>query len=220
MLQVTPKLKKDLDNRAVPAASVLPLPARDAAGGGGVGSQKLMNALPATERKANQPLFPASTVTESQRLQTRVPVILGEATFRGMIPVDGIICGQPGQNGGLMSLKQHGRTFFGSEPELNGEITFVDMIRVNGHIAGSVQSKKGTLIVDAAAHVDANVDVAIAVIAGTVTGDIVAHQRVELGPSAKIYGNIWTRSLAIQSGAIFEGVCQMLEDKQDTRAGV
>jgi cytoskeletal protein CcmA (bactofilin family) len=132
-----------------------------------------------------------------------------------MIAVDGIINGQPGNSGGSTSLRQHNRTCFGSDAELNGEITFIDMIRVNGHIAGSVHSKKGTLIVDTAARVDANVDVAVAVIAGTVTGDIVAHQRVELAPSAKIYGNIWTRSLAIQSGAIFEGVCQMLEDKQD-----
>ena len=214
MLPATPKRKEDLDNRAVPASNMPPLPARDAAGGSGSGAQKLMNALPTPPRKANQP-FPSSTVTEGQRLQTRVPVIIGEATFRGMIPVDGSICGQPGQSGGLTTLRQHGRTFFGSDPELSGEITFADMLRVNGHIAGSVQSKKGTLIVDAAARVDANVDVAIAIIGGTVTGDIVAHQKVELGPSAKIYGNIWTRSLAIQSGAIFEGVCQMLEDKKD-----
>ena len=216
MLQVTPKVKKDRDSRAAPAANILPLPARETAASDNVGVQKLVNTLPASQPGSNQSLFPGSTVTEGQRLQTRVPVILGEATFRGMIPVDGIISGQPGSSGGAMSLRQHGRTFFGTDPELNGEITFVDMIRVNGHIAGSVHSRKGTLIVDQTARVDANVDVAIAVIAGIVTGDIVAHQRVELAPSAKIYGNIWTRSLAIQSGAIFEGVCQRLEDEKDS----
>lgn len=215
MLQVTPKFKEDLDARAVPASNVRPLIPQETVGGNGLGGQKLMNSLPAPQRKSNQPLFAAPTIREGQRQQTRVPAILGEAIFRGMIPVDGIVNGQPGSNGGSMNLRQHGRSFFGSEPELSGEIAFVDMIRVNGHIAGSVHSKKGTLIVDAGARVDANVDVAIAVIAGTVTGDIVAHQRVELGPSAKIFGNIWTRSLAIQGGAIFEGVCQMLEDKED-----
>jgi cytoskeletal protein CcmA (bactofilin family) len=131
-----------------------------------------------------------------------------------MIAVDGIISGQPGGSGGSMNLRQHGRTFVGTEPELSGEITFVDMIRVNGHIAGSVQSRKGTLIVDQAGRVDANVEVAIAVIAGVVSGDIVAHKRVELAPSAKIYGNIWTRSLVIQNGAIFEGACQRLGDEK------
>jgi cytoskeletal protein CcmA (bactofilin family) len=62
------------------------------------------------------------------------------------------------------------------------------------------------------ARVDANVEVAVAVIGGVVNGDIVAHQRVELGPEARINGNIWTQSIAIQPGAIFEGVCRMLQN--------
>lgn len=215
MLQATPKVKEDVDSRGAPASRALPA-SREVSPGNGPGAQKLMSAVPAPQRKSNQALLPGATVANGQRVQTRIPAILGEATFRGMIAVDGLISGQPGNSGGSMSIRQHGRTFFGSDPELSGEITFVDMIRVIGHIAGSVHSKKGTLIVDTAAHVEANVDVAIAVISGTVTGDIVAHQKVELAPSAKIYGNIWTRSLAIQSGAIFEGVCQMLEDKKDS----
>jgi len=167
------------------------------------------------QRNANQPQFPAQRAVESRDLQTRVPAILGEVTFRGTIPVDGIVFGQPGANGGALSVRQRGRTYFGNEPELNGEMRFIDMLRVNGHIAGNVYSKKGTIIIDSAAQVDADVEVSIAVIKGIVNGDIVAHQRVEVEATAKIYGNIWTRSLAIQSGAIFEGVCQMLEGKED-----
>jgi len=214
MLQTTPKLKEDLDSRVAPASRALPLAKREVNPGHGLGAQKLMNAVPAPQRNSNPPTSTDARATDGRQQQTRVPVILGEATFRGMIAVDGMISGQPGTSGGSFSFRQHTRTFFGTDPELTGEITFVDMIRVNGHIAGSVHSQKGTLIVDIAARVDASVDVAIAVIAGTVTGDIVAHQRVELAPSAKIYGNIWTRSLSIQSGAIFEGECQMLEDKK------
>jgi cytoskeletal protein CcmA (bactofilin family) len=170
---------------------------------------------PATpQRKANQPTFPAIRPTEGQDFQTRVPVIIGEATYRGSIQAEGVIVGQPGNNGTTLSLRQRSK-LFGTEPELSGEICFKDMLRVNGHIAGTVQSQKGTLIVDVSARIDADVEVAIAVIGGTVHGDIVAHQRVEVGSTAKIYGNIWTRSLAIQRGAIFEGVCQMLADNED-----
>jgi len=68
------------------------------------------------------------------------------------------------------------------------------------------------LIVDATARVDADVEVGVAVISGQVNGDIVAHQRVEIGPNAQIRGNIWTRSIQIRNGAIFEGVCRMLEE--------
>lgn len=110
-------------------------------------------------------------------------------------------------------MRQRSRVFF-NEPEFSGAISFRDMIRVNGHIAGSICSQKGTLIVDISARVDANVSVAVAVIGGTVNGDIVAHQRVEIGPNAKIYGNIWTRSIEIKHGAIFEGICTMIADEQ------
>jgi cytoskeletal protein CcmA (bactofilin family) len=95
---------------------------------------------------------------------------------------------------------------------LNGELTFKDAVRVSGHIAGTVSSSNGTFIVDVGARVDARIDVAVAVISGTVNGDIIARERVEIGPVAKIHGNIWTRSITIKDGAIFEGVCRMIEE--------
>lgn len=215
MLQTKAKLESDADSRPVAKPTLLPRTGNDSTGGTGLAVQKVANVRLAPPRKANQPQFPAARPAITAETQTRVPVILGEATYRGMLPVDGIVFGQPGANGGSLGVRQRGLTFFGNDPELNGEISFIDMLRVNGHIAGSVYSKKGTLIVDTSALIDADVEVCIAVIGGTVNGDIVAHQRVELGPTAKIYGNIWTRSLEIRSGAIFEGVCQMIEDKTD-----
>jgi cytoskeletal protein CcmA (bactofilin family) len=148
------------------------------------------------------------------KFQTRVPVITGEAHYTGMILVDGVVSGQLGGSGMSLSVRQKARPFVPSEPELSGEINFRDMLRVNGHIAGIIYSQRGTLIVDIGAKVDANVEVAVAVIGGTVNGDIVAHERIEIGPGAKIYGNIWTRSLAIRDGAIFEGVCRMIEEER------
>ena len=139
-----------------------------------------------------------------------MPVLVGEAHYKGMLAVEGVITGQLGSSA-CLNVHQRSKAF-GSSPELAGEISFRDMLRVNGHIAGTVYSKAGTLIVDTSSRVDANVEVAVAVISGSVYGDIVAHQRVEIGPNAKIHGNIWTRSLEIKDGAIFEGVCKMIGD--------
>lgn len=147
---------------------------------------------------------------ESKNYQTRLPVITGEVHYKGILPIDGVLVGQPGGNGGSLGVRQKSGSVFASQPELSGEINFRGMVRVNGHIAGTVYSKGGTLIVDSTATVDANVEVAVAVIGGTVRGDIVAHERIELGPRARIYGNIWTRSIAIKDGAVFDGVCTMI----------
>jgi cytoskeletal protein CcmA (bactofilin family) len=148
---------------------------------------------------------------DAGRIQTRTPVITGEVNYKGLLPIDGIITGQLGGNGGSLAIRQKSGNL-ATGPELSGEITFREVVRVNGHIAGSVYSEGGTLMVDDTARVDANIEVAVAMINGTINGDIFAHQRVEIGPNAKIYGNIWTRSIAIKDGAEFQGVCTMIED--------
>jgi cytoskeletal protein CcmA (bactofilin family) len=187
--------------------------------------QRLPNALAGTEQPT-----PVQTVADipgavplvrprrdqnSYSFQARTPVITGEATFRGMMPVDGLITGQLGAGGSSLSVKQRSRCNSAeSEPELTGEIDFKDMLRVNGHIAGKVTSRKGTLIVDPSALVDGDIDVGSVVVSGTVNGDVIGHERVELGHAAIINGNIATRTLTMKPGAVFQGDCRMLKDEK------
>src|SRR3954453_3793393 len=104
--------------------------------------------------------------------------------------------------------------FVGGGPVVTGEANFKAMMRVDGHLSGRVSSSSGTLIVGANGKVDANIEVAVAVIHGTINGDIIATQRLELGRAAKVNGNIQTPSLIIEQGAIFEGTCKMLQMSQ------
>ncbi|HEU0252565.1 MAG TPA: polymer-forming cytoskeletal protein [Pyrinomonadaceae bacterium] len=101
--------------------------------------------------------------------------------------------------------------FVGGGTVVTGEANFKAMMRVDGHLSGRVSSTSGTLIVGNNGKVDANIEVAVAVIHGTINGDIIATQRLELGRSAKVNGNIQTPSLIIEQGAIFEGSCKMLQ---------
>ena len=101
--------------------------------------------------------------------------------------------------------------FVGGGTVVTGEANFKAMMRVDGHLSGRVSSTSGTLIVGSNGKVDANIEVAVAQIHGTVNGDIIATQRLELGRSAKVNGNIQTPSLVIEQGAVFEGSCKMLQ---------
>jgi cytoskeletal protein CcmA (bactofilin family) len=103
--------------------------------------------------------------------------------------------------------------FVGNGTALTGEASFKGMLRVDGHLSGKVNSEGGTLIVGNNGQVDADIEVAIATIHGTVNGDIVASQRLELGRAAKVTGNIQTPSLVIEQGAVFEGSCRMVQLK-------
>ncbi|HJT65846.1 MAG TPA: polymer-forming cytoskeletal protein [Pyrinomonadaceae bacterium] len=101
--------------------------------------------------------------------------------------------------------------FVGGGTDVTGEANFKAMMRVDGHFSGRISSSSGTLIVGNNGTVDANIEVAVAVIHGTINGDIIATQRLELGRAAKVHGNIQTPSLVIEQGAIFEGSCKMIQ---------
>ena len=107
--------------------------------------------------------------------------------------------------------------FVGGGTTVSGELTFKAMLRVDGHLAGRVASQDGTLIVSAGGQLDADIEVAVAQINGTVNGDVVATKRIELGRVAKVYGNIQTPALVVEQGAIFEGTCRMmhLQEEED-----
>jgi cytoskeletal protein CcmA (bactofilin family) len=105
--------------------------------------------------------------------------------------------------------------FVGSGTMLTGETNFKAMLRVDGHLTGRVHSESGTLIVGTTGMVDANLTVASAVIHGTVNGDIIATERIELGRTAKVMGNIQTPSLMMDQGALLEGSCSMIKQRSE-----
>jgi len=103
--------------------------------------------------------------------------------------------------------------FVGNGTTLTGEANFKGMLRVDGHLSGRVSSQDGTLIVSTGGQVDADVEVSIAQIYGTVVGNITATKRIELGRVAKVTGDIQTPALVIEQGAVFEGSCRMQQIK-------
>lgn len=101
--------------------------------------------------------------------------------------------------------------FVGSGTVVTGEASFKAMMRIDGQLSGRISSSSGTLVIGTNGRVDANIEVAVATVHGTVNGDIIASQRLELGRSAKVSGNIQTPSLMIEQGAVFEGSCKMTQ---------
>ena len=97
----------------------------------------------------------------------------------------------------------------GNGTTLTGEANFKGMLRVDGHLSGRVSSQDGTLIISSGGQVDADIEVSVAQVYGTVVGNITASKRIELGRVARVTGDIQTPALIIEQGAIFEGSCRM-----------
>jgi len=93
--------------------------------------------------------------------------------------------------------------------EIEGVVRFADELRVDGHIAGRVESEKGRLLVGESGTIEADVYVAVASLSGTMTGTLVATSRVEIHATGRFYGRIQSPALIIEEGAVFEGQCEM-----------
>ena len=104
--------------------------------------------------------------------------------------------------------------FVGHGTTLTGETDFHAMLRVDGHLIGTVSSESGTLIIGTNGHVDANIMVAAAMVNGTVNGDIFATEKLHLGRTARVMGNIQSPRLIVEEGAILEGSCNMLKARE------
>lgn len=104
--------------------------------------------------------------------------------------------------------------FVGHGTTLTGETQFHAMLRVDGHLIGTVTSDSGTLIIGTNGQVDANIIVAAAMVNGTVNGDIYATEKLHLGRTARVMGNIQSPRLIVEEGAILEGSCNMLKARE------
>ena len=91
---------------------------------------------------------------------------------------------------------------------IDGSLTTSGDLRINGRAHGTVHCD-GTLTVSEDAVVDANVDAAGVVVAGTLTGDVTCRGRFEIRPTGVVRATVQTAALVIHEGAVYEGQLRM-----------
>lgn len=110
-------------------------------------------------------------------------------------------------------------TLLGRDTTIEGTLTFKETIRVDGHIIGKLISRDGTVIIGENATLEADIQVAVAIIRGKVIGRIEAKQRVEIYAPANVEGDISAPTVSIDSGVIFNGKCQMVSQQTGSVQG-
>jgi cytoskeletal protein CcmA (bactofilin family) len=106
------------------------------------------------------------------------------------------------------------QTFLGLETTLEGKLAFEGTVRLDGHFAGSIESKEGVMVVGEKAVIHADILVHTAVVCGEVSGNIRATNRIELHQPARVFGDLSAPVVIIDAGVIFHGNCNM-EPKDD-----
>ncbi len=99
-------------------------------------------------------------------------------------------------------------TLVGGNTKINGDVHFEGGCHVDGTVNGSVSAdleSEAALSVSEDGHIEGGVTVPYVVLHGIVKGDVCASQRVELGPTARVIGNVYYNLIEMAIGAEING---------------
>ncbi|HYJ39159.1 MAG TPA: polymer-forming cytoskeletal protein [Steroidobacteraceae bacterium] len=99
-------------------------------------------------------------------------------------------------------------TLLGKTATLNGDLEFSGGLHLDGRVNGNVSSNAtdgGALSVSESGFIEGNVEVTNIVMNGTVNGDMHARDRLVLGGSARVNGNVHYGVIEMAPGAVITG---------------
>jgi cytoskeletal protein CcmA (bactofilin family) len=101
-------------------------------------------------------------------------------------------------------------TMVGEGASFEGTVIVPHGIRIDGAFKGKIEASE-MLTVGNTGVVEADIKAKSIIIGGKVSGNITAAERIELECRASFVGDLQTRDLVINEGAIFHGKSQMKE---------
>lgn len=117
------------------------------------------------------------------------------------------------------------KSLIASGSHIEGNVHFVDGLRIDGHVTGDVRANPGDasiLVISETAVITGQLHAEHIIINGSVTGPIFSTRLIELQPKARIVGDVLYSSLELHQGAMVTGQLQPrntmpeLDDDQKT----
>ena len=99
-------------------------------------------------------------------------------------------------------------TLVGPNSRVNGDLHFEGGCHIDGTVKGSVSAdpdSSSALSISEDGGIEGGVAVPYVVLHGIVRGDVYASQRVELGPTARVIGNVYYNLIEMAIGAEING---------------
>jgi len=99
-------------------------------------------------------------------------------------------------------------TLVGANTRISGDLHFSGGCHVDGTVNGSVTAdpeSQSALSISEEGNIDGGVTVPYVVLNGIVRGDVCANRRVELGPTARVIGNVYYNLIEMAIGAEING---------------
>ncbi len=103
---------------------------------------------------------------------------------------------------------------------IKGEISGREDLFIDGDVQGSVHITHGNVTVGPNGHVTADIEAREIVVRGKVQGTLRGQERVHIGRTGQVAGDVVTRRLAVEEGAILSGKVDVAraEEERSSRA--
>ncbi len=101
---------------------------------------------------------------------------------------------------------------------IKGDIETDGDLRIDGNLIGKIITK-GKLVVGDTASIEGTVECANADISGKVIAQVTVSQLIVLKESSRFSGDIITKKISIEPGAVFSGKCQMASENLSSATG-
>ena len=103
-------------------------------------------------------------------------------------------------------------SIIGEGTTLHGNFNLNGLLRIDGTFSGRVQTS-GKVLIGKHGTAECKIVAGTVVIGGKVKGEIIATERITLLSTGVLIGNIVTPRLIIEEGVVFDGKCEIVEDK-------
>jgi cytoskeletal protein CcmA (bactofilin family) len=120
------------------------------------------------------------------------------------------------QEGGRKMAEQGGEvTIVGQGAKLEGTVVSAGSLRIDGQVKGQVNAD-GDVMLSPQSQVEADIRAQNVSIAGRFKGSIVVKGRAEINRGGRVDGDVTSKTLVVEEGAIFQG--QSIMDQQAAQA--
>ncbi len=99
-------------------------------------------------------------------------------------------------------------TLVGGNSKVTGDVHFDGGFHVDGHIKGNISAEgdsDSVLSISEQGYIEGSVSVPNVILRGTVKGDVRVHERVELGSTARVIGDVHYNLIEMAIGAEING---------------
>lgn len=113
------------------------------------------------------------------------------------------------------SSRSGSETMLGTGLKAQGTLSSASNIYIDGEFSGEIDCK-ATVVINRGACVSADICASILVVHGEVAGDLNVKERLEIGATGKITGNVRAGSARVAEGGTLDGNCSIVPERAAT----